>query len=318
MLFVKIEVNPLPDTNFRLNSRFPTTVILRAQRRAVLFPLTNARRLQTCYESLIHARRSRIEELVRAGWRITSRDDLPRERKRLKVQYIRNCPPFGVPMSSIMQPCLQVRFCPFCFARRNIAGAIASIHHAVRHHRNLNYRLTAIHVRPLIEASAPSPEEAIKDVETQRKHMKAWAHEADGMITAIGVVPGDDHRFQLRISMLSLTRDARCKRLLGIRDKRPESWKDRSIGFSLTDPNPTLTTICDRVAATMTYPRELMFGDARDVATLLNALNAEKLHTRISTGVLRNRTSQKNDEDARIEQLAPKESQDTDEDPDSR
>lgn len=66
-------------------------------------------------ETLTRLRRlwhARLSELEHAGWK--------RVQSRLSMQYMRNCPPFGVFTEDTTRVCRLPILCPFCFARLNV------------------------------------------------------------------------------------------------------------------------------------------------------------------------------------------------------
>lgn len=90
-----------------------------ACRRAVLHVLTRfghentLPRLQRAFDSLRTIWHARLGSLMAANWDAIGRD-------KLKLTYMRNCPPFGVKTGTEARRCKRPLVCPFCYARQRV------------------------------------------------------------------------------------------------------------------------------------------------------------------------------------------------------
>jgi hypothetical protein len=107
----------------------------RACRSAVLWPLVCARpgearpSVPDAYARLQGQWRQRVRVLKQSGWSVlnaTAKDN----HENSKLQWFRNCPPFGVEPSVRARVCHRIRVCPMCYAREVVAETYRALEFA--------------------------------------------------------------------------------------------------------------------------------------------------------------------------------------------
>lgn len=285
--------------------RFAFSHVLTAMRASSLFTLhgRKAQRgapLAYLYATVTAHRRNQVERLIKAGWQVV-KGDTPPEQLRRRVQYIRNCPPFGLKYdlpSNKWRACRLTRFCPFCYAREVVANTIDAIDFAVKQNRKHRYRLVS--VRATGHMTDRHDSAAICDFIRQSMPVhREGLPEADGSFVVCNPSPlHEANGYQFAFATFALVRDSRAERPLRLMAEIASDPQSQTT-FNVTEPAPALPIICKAVATALPYPREMLYNDSADaVVHLLNTLHNTRVRCRAASGVLNNAQARKQSEEA--------------------
>ena len=287
--------------------RFDFTALLssyhwQAARAAVLRPLSqppprNTAELVSAHQQALASWRMRLIALRDAGWlRLAVPADLTVD-VPLTLQYFRNCPPFGIPIKTISQPCRQVRVCPWCYGRDIVIKAYQAIEW-IAFHTDFQEAGLQLVTSTFAKKDCPLPGDNLRlwalDL---RKHNWREADKLSGKAAGLGAIvcsvfyPGTvEGTISFRRVAFSLLPAW----------AEPVLFKGPSTQTTVL-PLTTRKELQRQVARALSYPPGLLRDSAATMVRILETLRQLKFHTYRARGVLDNATYQ----EARARAFAP-------------
>lgn len=271
---------------------------VKACRNAVLWRLLpRADRLYTpaaTVEAMATLRRmwyARLWKLQDAGWAPARVGPEGEPRRYSRMQFLRNCPPFGVAYNRTARCCHRIRVCPFCFAREIVGEAYAAMHYAMHRPDCPPARLLALRVEVTLPIREPAVV-AARVTEAAKSLSKFHASIASTLDNPRRVMGS---RIFASVSPHPSTANVLLVQqacLMLVREGQPPpaslNTEQKNKKTQVRYTPATDDSLLNHVGWCMAYPVGMLRGDAAVARMILDTATASKLRMQQATGVCNN------------------------------